>query len=405
MSGFLHFVLVHGTFSSPNVWTQFHSYLSACPNTAGVTLFRWSGLNLQSERLKAAQELAENIADIRLASSDTKICVISHSHGGNVCWHALDLLKDPTLIDSVVTLGTPFLVAHTRILNWIPLTLTVLGAVLLLVMYFVAILFVLPPTYFAVNDFERICLNFALPVLSVGFLVWFAWFLTHSEDLCKDAINRYKADNAERVAPSYSRHIPNMVCLVRRDEAYWYLRAINRISAIVSDLANIHNNALERAWNQMHSSYVFVTIGMLFVPHLWLGMLLLATVAVPVYVIGGLFQALLRSHRWAYGDIGLLPMFLFNVRVEKTPPKTIPVAVVWVDHPTTGLRHSTFFSSQSLFELIVNWGCQPEAQLRSRGTQSPTFKLAERGLSVAYVILAFLLPFVAPLWIFRNFFS
>jgi len=77
-------------------------------HNAHVTSFRWSGKNTHEARQQAAQSLVKLIQTYDLS---TDICLIGHSHGGNVCTLATQLLgQDITnkhRINTIFALGTP----------------------------------------------------------------------------------------------------------------------------------------------------------------------------------------------------------------------------------------------------------------------------------------------------------
>jgi len=108
------FIIVHGTWSSDSSWYMSGGdFFDALEKTvkqhnAHVTAFRWSGNNTHHARENAAQNLAKLIQTYDPA---TTIHLIGHSHGGNVCTLASQLLaSDPTNqhhITTLFVLGTP----------------------------------------------------------------------------------------------------------------------------------------------------------------------------------------------------------------------------------------------------------------------------------------------------------
>jgi hypothetical protein len=125
-------LLVHGTFSnvaqpadSPKPWwianSPFCSQLDAALAKHGSKartgtdhdVFAWSGANSESERRKAAAELA---ARLRIFDQDPRISryhLIAHSHGGNVVVQALQSFQ-PQHLGAVIFLGTPYLEFRDR---------------------------------------------------------------------------------------------------------------------------------------------------------------------------------------------------------------------------------------------------------------------------------------------------
>jgi len=103
-------ILVHGTFAAPKAgvtqWYQgdpgtkdsFAGRVEAALRADGDTrpivwqAFTWSGKNDHGERLKAAAALCEKIQRLQETSPGEEICLIAHSHGGNVALKALELV-------------------------------------------------------------------------------------------------------------------------------------------------------------------------------------------------------------------------------------------------------------------------------------------------------------------------
>lgn len=120
-------ILVHGTFAAPspstNQWYERGSefcraldeHLAANGSTArawahlapGEREFFWTGENSWIDRDRAAEALANYI--VRL-SPHWRCHLVAHSHGGNVCHQALQILANDGLGAEIrcVTLGTPF---------------------------------------------------------------------------------------------------------------------------------------------------------------------------------------------------------------------------------------------------------------------------------------------------------
>jgi hypothetical protein len=108
------FILIHGTWGSDGIWYQPGGdfcnalTLSASANQAAVVPFRWSGNNTDKARKEAAYTLMQLI---RSYPAPVRLCIIAHSHGGNVALLASQLFAiDYAMhkrIDAVYLLGTP----------------------------------------------------------------------------------------------------------------------------------------------------------------------------------------------------------------------------------------------------------------------------------------------------------
>jgi len=108
------FIVIHGTWAAKEKWYMpggdFFDALekSAIKQQAAVTPYRWSGNNNYKDRIHAAKGLVQLIQNY---SPDTTICLVSHSHGGNVGIIASQLLSamanTTNHIHIFYALGTP----------------------------------------------------------------------------------------------------------------------------------------------------------------------------------------------------------------------------------------------------------------------------------------------------------
>ncbi len=99
-------IIVHGTFAATSPWWQsggnFWTYIRTIEPElySGSNPFSWSGQNNHAARMQGANDLVQWAK----ANPASKLKVIAHSHGGNVCIAASRLgLK----IDKLILLGTP----------------------------------------------------------------------------------------------------------------------------------------------------------------------------------------------------------------------------------------------------------------------------------------------------------
>jgi hypothetical protein len=114
-------VLVAGTFGNTTFWTNivpgqatFASELQrAMGSGTDVVPFLWASSTAHADRLAAAQNLAKLIDQKSPAYG--RVCLVSHSHGGNVALLAAGLATTP--VDTVVCLSTPHLHLRTKAAN------------------------------------------------------------------------------------------------------------------------------------------------------------------------------------------------------------------------------------------------------------------------------------------------
>ncbi|MGF1543600.1 MAG: esterase/lipase family protein [Parvularculaceae bacterium] len=103
------YVLVHGTFATPDGWFSEDGPLTRDLEAEGgrVERFIWSGRNSDRDRSFAARRLAKFIDGL---GKDEPISIIAHSHGGNIAYDALAETPTKTCARvTVTTVGTPFL--------------------------------------------------------------------------------------------------------------------------------------------------------------------------------------------------------------------------------------------------------------------------------------------------------
>jgi pimeloyl-ACP methyl ester carboxylesterase len=100
--------IIHGTFSSPERFSQeFEEAVSAQLNDT-TTRFEWSGGNTRTARTEAAKVLVKEIVAYTEENPDGPINLVGHSHGGNVAIKASNMLADEGIkVDNLITMGTP----------------------------------------------------------------------------------------------------------------------------------------------------------------------------------------------------------------------------------------------------------------------------------------------------------
>jgi len=121
--------LVHGTMPrigpvrlfSRSDWVEEGSLarnqiLAALGEEVSFSSFKWSGDNSHRARIRAAADLANLLQNQISNNRSAAHFIIAHSHGGNVSLYALNQLDAAARahINGLVTLGTPFVQAATR---------------------------------------------------------------------------------------------------------------------------------------------------------------------------------------------------------------------------------------------------------------------------------------------------
>lgn len=111
-------LLVHGTFAPDAVWTQkgstLREALEAAIRPTGDSIecipIPWSGWNLISHRLAAAEDIRERVAAIHANNANERMYIVGHSHGGSsVAYFLRRFPKEASFVDGCVFLSTPFI--------------------------------------------------------------------------------------------------------------------------------------------------------------------------------------------------------------------------------------------------------------------------------------------------------
>jgi len=111
-------IVVPGTFGNSGFWStvsenkvSFASeVISGLGEDSTIYPFVWAAPNSHQARVEAARNLAEIIDE--KASEYDRVCLIGHSHGGNVALLAAANTKSP--VDSVICLSTPHIYLKTK---------------------------------------------------------------------------------------------------------------------------------------------------------------------------------------------------------------------------------------------------------------------------------------------------
>jgi hypothetical protein len=113
------FVLVHGTFAHSAEWPALEGALSSTAIDLGIPArfekLVWTGKNVASARQVAAETILDLLQKIDATSSDEKIFLIGHSHGGSAI--AYFLKQHPELskrLCGCAFLSTPFVAIRQR---------------------------------------------------------------------------------------------------------------------------------------------------------------------------------------------------------------------------------------------------------------------------------------------------
>ena len=353
MNNCTHVIFVHGTFSSPRIWDQACEALVNDPTVIRTTKFKWSGANDQRERLSAASGLAEIIIQCKEKNPREKICLVGHSHGGNVCFHAIDALPSPQLVDKVVSMGTPFFCAKPRQIGIFIDAFYFLFATFFALLIPAALIW-MATEIFSLTKNEYVFLSL-IAIFGLIILPSYSWYLINGEGAMEDFVNAQHSRLRKLVSPQYNFNISSLCLVVERDEALVGLTILGKLSGIGTSLAVVHSQAVQVALNIASSNILILIFAMFIFPFLFPSLFVLANVSMFGYVTAVAMQSLFRSHRLGFGDLGIWPLMLFNVHVCPAPPLIVPAELRSIAPENIGLRHSYFYRDPQVISDMVQW--------------------------------------------------
>lgn len=395
MQNSIHVIFVHGTFSSSKIWDGVCQELTSHPLVGRTTAFEWSGANDQSERIKAATCLAAFILACKKENPDESICLAGHSHGGNVCFHCVDALPIPCPIDKIITMGTPFFHGVPRKIGLFLSGLYFLISILLSLIIPVFLIYSIGLVWSISKDVSITL--FYLLVVGGGVLSLFYRYITNGEEYLQKFVNAEQIRLDGLVAPKFSTRIHSLCFVVKGDEAFVGLKTLESVSGAGTSLAVLHGEAVHEAILIVKNNEMIMVLGSMLFPLLWPSIFILVVIAIIIYAIAVMVQSITRSHRLGFGDLGIWPLMLFDVRVQPLPPKPIAAELRYVAPDVGGLRHSIFYQHPTVITGMVDW-----LKLSIPGNDEfvgkPDRSRFAKGIGMIYVVVAVLgIPVISTL--------
>jgi pimeloyl-ACP methyl ester carboxylesterase len=170
------FLLVHGTFAKSANWPALQDGLAEVTHEAGEKAsfkqLAWSGENRTAARESAASAILKSVQEIQSNSSNEKIFLIGHSHGGSAI--AYFLKEHPEAANTLAGcafLSTPFVAIRPRRNAFWLMTL-------LLFFPYIFFMNIIPPPYYDTPPLEYVPLwtsadLFHWFIMSVGIAIYF----------------------------------------------------------------------------------------------------------------------------------------------------------------------------------------------------------------------------------------
>ena len=396
-------ILVHGTSATSDAWEPTTAALKQKMHDLEPLVvyrtFSWSGENSHEARLKAAGDLVDLV--LREPSETGQLVFIGHSHGGNVCLYATRHPMVAPRVSRIITLGTPFINVRKRDLasGW---SAALISATLYLFILACIVLAKLTMTvdWQGISSFGTllaVVVTFALVALAGRFLYWLAM----DADALLDKTMKVQDEEFARITHQ-SRPIPLHAFRVPLDEAGLLLRSLHIVSELpaftFSFLLSARDAFLE--WgDRLARRGLFAAIylapdrffhgllsALLYFP---LGLVFLAIVVVPKAV---------RGHAAGFGEHGFTQNVLLDIGSTSKPPGGWPASLAEVRPGKTALRHSTFFTDQSVIDFVATLHVQSPDCPGLVAVQEPGLSTAVRaGRLVGSSLFWFVL--LIPLWV------
>lgn len=359
--------LVHGTFARNAAWVQsdsaFCAALRARLPEARFVDFGWSGSNHHTSRAEAGAALARKIGEE--GGREGLVYFVGHSHGGNVCLHAL---RDPDIaraVRGIVFLGTPFFHVEQRdIQRFVSIVAPTLAWVLGLLLLTLASGLLLAGTYQVLG-----ATGAGVAILAIAF-----FGLPFGETLIK----RYRdwlakrwgerlgaaAEQALDLVKASTPPCPTFVASVRIDEAGVLLRTLDLITLTPWRLFGLLAQSLFAAAAAMTVTGVIFTMidDTILQLESWVYLAMTILAAGLVTMLGPIpiayLVSRLRGAPFAFGGESAAMVAAVRIRPSSAPPwPDAPGSVrqEWPGKAAAGLRHSFFYADDEVIAAVAAW--------------------------------------------------
>lgn len=356
-----HVVLVHGTFATSAVWDKGSAIIEAALKEHGQVLtvanFEWSGENSHAARNAAAAALFELVLQLHQSCREARICIIAHSHGGNVALYAARRMTQE-LADQIVlvTWGTPFLTCRVRELDEARPLLS--GSLSLWALIGTAAI-----GYWIFKAYGSGALT---GYLLFSLIVWGKLLYEYADqgtDVIWNGIieiGKSKQEELYDVIHGDARyHIPILCCISSRDEALLHLRILSWVSKVPGFVFDAFAFGYVSFWRSSDAKRPARTIDAFVLSYYILPFLLVIVpfllVGVPLLLLLILLPALIRGHKYGFGREALYTALLLDLRATRLPRFITSVEIFRATAPSRGLNHSRFFGDEGTARRIAKW--------------------------------------------------
>ena len=233
-------VLVHGTWGQTTPFAFAQSvFCQRIQDNVHFPLrflrFEWSGVNSHDERLAAAINLSAFLQQLMTEAPRARICLIGHSHGGNVIAYAMRSEEIASRIADVFTIATPFI--DVRLRRWAASSTEDVGQgwvlvnIFPLLMFLVGVLPILLVGYFVIEKgfgaLEAFLMSFGIDAVLIGILV----SISYGSKTPVDETFRSRAESlVAKLSIGKGLSDKVFIICVGGDEAHWWLSGVVSIT-------------------------------------------------------------------------------------------------------------------------------------------------------------------------------
>lgn len=366
-------ILVHGTFSSPEMWEA--DYVNELKENIGkdvdVIRWKWSGKNSFIERHEASLQLKDFI--LKQAGYQS-VFLVGHSHGGTVASMAGSYIGGHANVKGIVTLSTPFPITLKRetaegAKSWSTMIatlciITILAIGLSIIIYLNQFL----PDYII----GWLVLGFLVVMASASSYFFGAFRLKISESL-KSYMTK-KMDEQFKLTPSIKTKTPIYSIATGGDEALGYLNIVTAICdlpywllhrylviAIMAStyftanlkyiIREVSNYYQVTFWEILHST-LHALIGLCIVGPIVVLLSLYALTLVAVVLMG--ISSLISGSRFGFGSASILGNLVVRRLAAPVAPNYQESRFEQIDSKLN-LRHSSLHKDPYACSLVYNW--------------------------------------------------
>jgi hypothetical protein len=367
--------LVHGTWAPDATWIQPGSKLRIRleQHLGQKTVFSpytWAGSNSYEARLRAGADLRQHLLQLCETHPDAEHYVVAHSHGGNVALYALRDAQLAQRISGVITMCTPFLTTRAR---KITPTMKLLG--LIVPLCAIGVIFVtFAYTLFLILgsksnwEFKRfVILVYGIPLIVIPIFEIVTWRIIRKffNKVLPEWLRKKQKKIIRRLSLVDDARVDLLCGYVTFDEAGLAIDAAHR----VGELFHISFEFLASLMRLgFASAMIMICVGMVLdwvhgsrsevsstvFSASWIALICIAFLSLGIQLANLFVPKVLRGY--VFGQETWLDNLLVDIRPARCPiGRGLSVASLAVPVDSSGLRHSSIYTSRFFLDSIACW--------------------------------------------------